>query len=94
MVDERPKGFSHHHTLEQLLAYRRIPAEQKMEWLHAAWQLLVDGREILDEFPTDRGWDPDLYDPDPDATGKSTTRHGHFLQNAGDFDAEFRQVGE
>ena len=52
------------------------------------WQLLVEGREVIDEFPTDRGWDPELYDPDPDAANKSTTRYGHFLHDAGDFDAE------
>jgi acyl transferase domain-containing protein/acyl carrier protein len=52
------------------------------------WQLLVDGQEVLDEFPADRGWDPELYDPDPDAVGKSTTKYGHFLQDPGDFDAE------
>ena len=29
MSDIPPKyGFSHHHSIEQLLAYRRVPAEQ------------------------------------------------------------------
>src|SRR4051812_1538282 len=43
------------------------------------WQLLAAGQEVLDEFPTDRNWDPELYDPDPDAAGRSTTKVGHFL---------------
>ena len=47
MSDSPPKyGFSHHHSVEQMLAYRRVPAEQKMEWLHAAWQLMVDAMPV------------------------------------------------
>lgn len=37
------------------------------------------GRDVVSEFPTDRGWDVEgLYDPDPDAEGKTYTRWGHF----------------
>ncbi|WP_374121290.1 beta-ketoacyl synthase N-terminal-like domain-containing protein [Streptomyces sp. RS2] len=54
------------------------------------WQLLQDGGEVLGEFPRDRGWDIDgMYDPDPQAQGKSYVRHGGFLADATDFDADF-----
>ncbi|TDC63699.1 type I polyketide synthase, partial [Streptomyces hainanensis] len=53
------------------------------------WELVVEGRDAVSEFPTDRGWDVEgLYDPDPDSLGKSYTRHGGFLADAPDFDAE------
>ncbi|OLE22378.1 MAG: hypothetical protein AUG49_19290 [Catenulispora sp. 13_1_20CM_3_70_7] len=51
------------------------------------WELVLQGCHGIGEFPTDRGWDEDLYDPDRDAAGKSTTRHGGFLYDAADFDA-------
>ncbi|OLT27185.1 hypothetical protein BJF79_42700 [Actinomadura sp. CNU-125] len=53
------------------------------------WRLLLDGSDAIGDFPADRGWDPDLYDPDPDAQGKSMTRRGGFLDGAGDFDPRF-----
>ncbi|MDX3119531.1 type I polyketide synthase, partial [Streptomyces scabiei] len=38
----------------------------------------------------DRGWDVGrLFDPDPDAVGKSMVRHGGFLHDAGEFDPGF-----
>ena len=38
------------------------------------WRLLDDGVDAISEVPRER-WDIDaLYDPDPDATGKMTTR--------------------
>ncbi|MFD9720100.1 type I polyketide synthase [Streptomyces sp. NPDC059076] len=54
------------------------------------WQLLVEGRDAVGDFPTDRGWDLDaLYDPDPDNAGTCYVRHGGFLEGVGGFDAEF-----
>ena len=45
---------------------------------------------MISEFPSDRGWDvAGLYDPDPDAVGKTYCRWGGFVAGAGDFDAGF-----
>ncbi|MEU3743551.1 type I polyketide synthase, partial [Streptomyces sp. NPDC032198] len=52
------------------------------------WRLLSQGQDAVGEFPDDRGWDPDMYDPDPDATGKSYAKEGAFVRDAADFDAD------
>ncbi|MFF1686447.1 beta-ketoacyl synthase N-terminal-like domain-containing protein [Streptomyces sp. NPDC058254] len=53
------------------------------------WQLLVDERDAISGFPTDRGWDLDtLYDPVYDTPGTASVREGGFLHDAADFDAE------
>nr|WP_269274369.1 beta-ketoacyl synthase N-terminal-like domain-containing protein [Streptomyces sp. H39-S7] len=54
------------------------------------WELLAAGGDGARGFPTDRGWDVEnLYDPDPNALGKSYAKEGGFLAGAGDFDAAF-----
>ncbi|MGW1998563.1 type I polyketide synthase, partial [Embleya sp. NPDC001921] len=54
------------------------------------WRLVAAGADVVSDFPTDRGWDVEgLYDPNPNASGKSYVRQGGFLHDAGDFDAEF-----
>ena len=54
------------------------------------WDLVREQVDATGEFPTDRGWDIEaLYDPDPEANGKTYTRRGAFLYDAGDFDAAF-----
>ncbi|MEU3984592.1 beta-ketoacyl synthase N-terminal-like domain-containing protein, partial [Streptomyces sp. NPDC026672] len=53
------------------------------------WRVVADGTDAITPFPQDRGWDDDLYDPDPERPGKSAARHGGFLTGAGRFDAEF-----
>ncbi|WP_443677781.1 beta-ketoacyl synthase N-terminal-like domain-containing protein, partial [Mycobacterium angelicum] len=57
---------------------------------HALWELVHTGTDAVGGFPTDRGWDlTGLFDPDPDAVGKTYTRSGGFLADATGFDAEF-----
>nr|WP_254396207.1 type I polyketide synthase [Streptomyces sp. AC512_CC834] len=61
--------------------------------LHSAedvWQMLVDGRDVVSDFPADRGWAVDnIYDPEPGVAGHTYTRQGGFLHDATEFDPEF-----
>ncbi len=59
----------------------------------ALWQMVSEGRDVVSEFPTDRGWElATLFDPDPDAVGKSYSRGGGFVNNVADFDAAFFNI--
>uniref|UniRef100_UPI002457539A type I polyketide synthase n=1 Tax=Nocardia wallacei TaxID=480035 RepID=UPI002457539A len=54
------------------------------------WRLLAEGRDVVGEFPADRGWDvAGLFDPRPGTEGRSYTRSGGFLDGAAEFDAAF-----
>ncbi|MEU8824621.1 SDR family NAD(P)-dependent oxidoreductase [Streptomyces sp. NPDC048636] len=53
------------------------------------WELVSQGRDAVGGLPTDRGWDQNIYDPDPDRAGKINTSGGAFLERIGEFDAEF-----
>ncbi|WP_159042941.1 type I polyketide synthase, partial [Streptomyces ardesiacus] len=54
------------------------------------WRLVSEGTDAIGEFPEDRGWDIDgLYDPEGVRPGSTYVRHGGFLKDAADFDADF-----
>ncbi len=54
------------------------------------WDMVAQGRDVMSEFPTDRGWDlAGLFDADPDALHKSYARAGGFVDDVADFDAGF-----
>ncbi|MER5932774.1 type I polyketide synthase [Streptomyces sp. NPDC002054] len=57
----------------------------------ALFAMLLEGREGMADFPTDRGWDlAALFgDSAPGNRGASATRRGGFLAALGDFDAGF-----
>jgi FkbH-like protein len=53
------------------------------------WRLVAEGRDAVGPFPAGR-WDVEsLFDPDPDAVGKSYAREGGFLDDIESFDAGF-----
>jgi acyl transferase domain-containing protein/acyl carrier protein len=53
------------------------------------WQLLLDGRDAMAEFPDDRGWDLDALFGGSGTAGTSDARQAGFVYDAADFDAAF-----
>src|SRR5271166_2033710 len=54
------------------------------------WDIVAQGRDVMSEFPTDRGWDlAGLFDADPDAPHKCYVRAGGFVDDVAGFDAAF-----
>ena len=54
------------------------------------WDMVFQGRDVMSEFPADRGWDVErLYDPDPEHPGTCYNRAAGFLEGVADFDAGF-----
>src|SRR5690606_15902402 len=53
------------------------------------WELLADGRDTIGAFPQRWGDIDALYDPDPDAEGKTYAKEGGFLEGVAEFDAGF-----
>lgn len=53
------------------------------------WDLLQAGKDAVVEVPADRWSIDDLYDADPDAPGKMSTRWGGFLDEVDRFDPHF-----
>ncbi|HEX8742836.1 MAG TPA: type I polyketide synthase [Thermoleophilaceae bacterium] len=53
------------------------------------WRLLLEGGDAIREVPPER-WDAGaLYDPDPEADGRMTTRWGGFIDGIDEFDCDF-----
>ncbi|QLL10281.1 type I polyketide synthase [Mycobacterium vicinigordonae] len=54
------------------------------------WDMLIEGRDLVSEFPRDRGWNlADLYNPDPDVPGTCVTQAGGFVDGVAGFDPAF-----
>lgn len=56
------------------------------------WQLLRDGIDAISEVPGDRWDNATLYDADPDAPGRISTRWGGFVEGVDRFDAGYFSI--
>ncbi|MGW0932766.1 SDR family NAD(P)-dependent oxidoreductase [Streptomyces sp. NPDC002644] len=57
--------------------------------LDSLWAVLAEGRDTVTTVPADRFDIDAYYDPDPDAEGRTYTRHASFLRDVAGFDAAF-----
>jgi acyl transferase domain-containing protein/acyl carrier protein len=74
-------------TIAIIGAACRFPGEAND--LDAFWRLLRSGTDAVVRVPTER-WDADaLFDEDPTAAGKISSRWGGFISNVDGFDADF-----
>ncbi|MDK2122752.1 type I polyketide synthase [Parachitinimonas caeni] len=64
----------------------RLPGAPSLD---AYWQLLKNGVDAISEVPLERWSLDEFYDPDPTASGKTTIRHGGFIEGVNRFDAAF-----
>lgn len=53
------------------------------------WNMMVEGRDLVGGFPTDRGWDLDRFNADAAVPGTFYATGGAFLDRPADFDAGF-----
>lgn len=66
----------------------RLP--EGLDTPEAFWEALVDGRDLMGNMPSDRGWNPSaLFDPSGERPFSTYTTAGSFLQDVAGFDAEF-----
>ncbi|MER7468044.1 SDR family NAD(P)-dependent oxidoreductase [Streptomyces sp. NPDC097981] len=59
----------------------------------AYWNLLASGSDAISGLPS-RWENLGVYDPDPEAVGKSYAREGGFIEAAADFDAAFFGISQ